>query len=90
MPVLLLQTGISNRLSGDILVPPQRLFNNNWYANYMSGESARIYNRARRNGVCSVEAWKDLQALSEDIDWDIERMLSDSVTSTDADRELPQ
>ncbi|WP_424005573.1 hypothetical protein ACOZ4I_19525 (plasmid) [Haloarcula salina] len=56
----------------------------------MSEESARIYNRARRNGISSVEAWEDLQSLSEDIDWDVERMLSESSTSTDADRELPQ
>jgi hypothetical protein len=56
----------------------------------MSEESARIYNRARRNGVSSAEAWEDLQSLSEDIDWDVERMLSDSPFATDADRELSQ
>ncbi|MDS0223719.1 hypothetical protein NDI54_20460 [Haloarcula sp. S1AR25-5A] len=55
----------------------------------MSEESARIYNQARRNEVSSVEAWEDLQSLSEDIDWDVERLLSESPTSTDADRELP-
>jgi len=56
----------------------------------MSEESAQIYNRARRNGVSSAEAWEDLQSLSENIDWDVERMLSESSTVTDADRELPQ
>ena len=53
----------------------------------MSEESARIYNRARRNGISSAEAWEDLQSISEDIDWDVERMLSESPQSTDADRE---
>lgn len=58
----------------------------------MSEESARIYNRARRSGVSSVEAWEDLGALAEEIEWDVERMLSESDSSADAvsDRELPR
>lgn len=50
----------------------------------MSDETARIYARARRSGVSSTEAWEDLKALAEEIDWDPEQMLSDSDTTTDA------
>jgi len=84
------ETRVLNRLPSAIPVLPQRLFDDNWYTNYMSEESVQIYNRARRNGVSSAEAWEDLQSLSENIDWDVERMLSESSTVTDADRELPQ
>ncbi|GCF16005.1 hypothetical protein Harman_39400 [Haloarcula mannanilytica] len=84
------RTRVLNRLPSAIPVPPQRLFDDTWYTNYMSEESAQIYNRARQNGGSSAEAWEDLQSLSEDIDWDVERMLSESSTVTDADRELPQ
>ena len=63
-------TRVLNRLPSAIPVLPQRLFDDNWYTNYMSEESAQIYNRARRNGVSSAEAWEDLQSLSENIDWE--------------------
>lgn len=89
MSVSLLRTGISNHLLSEDLIPPHHLFNDNWYTIYMSEESACIYNQARRNEGSSVEAWENLQSLTEDTDWDVERMLSESPTSTDADRELP-
>jgi hypothetical protein len=53
----------------------------------MSEETARIYDRARRNGVSAVEAWEDLEALANEVDWDVERMLSDDVDSV-SDRDL--
>lgn len=58
----------------------------------MSDETALIYSRARRSGVSSTEAWEDLKALAEEIDWDPEQMVSDSDTGSDtvSDRELPQ
>ena len=56
----------------------------------MSDETARIYAHARRSGVSSTEAWEDLEALAEEIDWDPEQMLSESDTTTVSDRELPQ
>lgn len=58
----------------------------------MSEETARIYNRARRRGVSSDEAWENVRELAEEFDWDVERMLSDSDADHDAvsDHELPQ
>lgn len=58
----------------------------------MSKETAQIYNHARRSGVSSNEAWEDLGALAKEIDWDVERMLSDSDMDAGAvsDQELPQ
>lgn len=60
--------------------------------NTMSEETARIYNRARRMGVSSNEAWEDLGELAEEIEWDVERMLSDPEMDADAvsDQDLPQ
>jgi len=43
----------------------------------MSEETAQIYRRARRNGVSAVEAWDELGDLADEVDWDVERMLSD-------------
>lgn len=58
----------------------------------MSEETAGIYDRARRNGVSSEEAWEDLKEFAHEADWDVERMLSDSDPDADAvsDRELSQ
>lgn len=51
----------------------------------MSEETAAIYNRARRSGMSSHEAWEDLGDLAEEVEWDVERMLSDSEESPDVD-----
>ena len=58
----------------------------------MSEEIVRIYNRTRRSGVASAEAWEDLGVLAEEVEWDVERMLSSSESDTGAvsDQELPQ
>jgi|GEM_PF-1760605 len=51
----------------------------------MSEETAQTYARARRNGVYPSEAWADLGALAAEIDWDVERMLSESDSESDGD-----
>jgi len=58
----------------------------------MSEETARIYNRGRRRGFSSNEAWESVRELAEEYNWDVERMLSDSDAAhgTVSDRELSQ
>lgn len=57
----------------------------------MSEETARIYNRARSNGVSSDEAWEDIQEFAHDLDWDIEQILStDESGVATSDQERPQ
>ncbi|WP_336365119.1 hypothetical protein [Halalkalicoccus salilacus] len=36
----------------------------------MTNEAGRIYNRARRSGTSSEEAWLRLQELADEVDWD--------------------
>lgn len=57
----------------------------------MSEETARIYDRARRNGVSSDEAWEDVKEFAHELDWDVEQMLSEDESDVAAsDQELPQ
>lgn len=58
----------------------------------MSEETARIYDRARGSSASPIEAWEDLRALAEAVDWDVERMLRDSDADggTVSDRESPR
>lgn len=41
----------------------------------MSRETARIYERACQSEQSAEVAWRDIQQLAEEYDWDVERML---------------
>jgi len=58
----------------------------------MSAEAAQIYAQASRDGVSPSEAWTDLGELAAEVDWNVERMLSDSESGGDAvsDHEVSQ
>jgi hypothetical protein len=50
----------------------------------MSEETVEYLKHARRSGMSSVDAWEDLNDLADEVDWDVERMLSDENTNLDA------
>jgi hypothetical protein len=42
----------------------------------MSDKAAEIYARSQRSSTSSAEAWADLDDLAEEVDWDVEQMVS--------------
>jgi len=50
----------------------------------MSEGTVEYLEHARRSGVSSVDAWEDLDELADEVDWDVERMLSEEDVDSDA------
>lgn len=51
----------------------------------MTQKAAEIFNRGRRSGTSSQEAWDRLKELGEETEWDTDWMRFDSDTAAELD-----